>query len=364
MGFPRFVRLSVLVIALVTAAVGCSDAAEDSDQGAAADRGRIGLALPTTVSARWILDGENLEYEFDRMGYTTELQYADDDVAKQVSQVEAMIDSGARALVVGAVSATALTDVLAKAAAADIAVIAYDRLIRDTADVDYYATFDNTRVGVLQGTYLVNALGLKSGGGPFTIELFAGAADDNNSKLFFDGAMSVLQPYLTDGRLVVRSGQTSFEEVTTRRWSAAVAKTRLTRLLDEHYASARLNAILSPNDDLTRGLLEAVQAAGYRGSTLPKVTGQDAELASVRLIASGEQGSTVFKDTRELAKVAAQMAHAVLTDQKPEVNDTAQYHNGVKVVPTYLLQPVAVDKSNLQQVLVESGYYSAEQVAS
>ncbi|WP_345730734.1 sugar-binding protein, partial [Cryptosporangium minutisporangium] len=228
----------------------------------------------------------------------------------------------------------------------------------------YYATFDNTRVGVLQGTYLVNALGLKSGGGPFTIELFAGAADDNNSKLFFDGAMSVLQPYLTDGRLVVRSGQTSFEEVTTRRWSAAVAKTRLTRLLDEHYASARLNAILSPNDDLTRGLLEAVQAAGYRGSTLPKVTGQDAELASVRLIASGEQGSTVFKDTRELAKVAAQMAHAVLTDQKPEVNDTAQYHNGVKVVPTYLLQPVAVDKSNLQQVLVESGYYSAEQVAS
>ncbi|WP_345734069.1 substrate-binding domain-containing protein, partial [Cryptosporangium minutisporangium] len=142
MGFPRFVRLSVLVIALVTAAVGCSDAAEDSDQGAAADRGRIGLALPTTVSARWILDGENLEYEFDRMGYTTELQYADDDVAKQVSQVEAMIDSGARALVVGAVSATALTDVLAKAAAADIAVIAYDRLIRDTADVDYYATFD------------------------------------------------------------------------------------------------------------------------------------------------------------------------------------------------------------------------------
>ncbi|SHN47743.1 sugar-binding protein [Cryptosporangium aurantiacum] len=363
MRYPRFVRLSALIVAVVLVAVGCSDSSGDGDD-AATDKGRIGIALPTTVSARWLIDGDNLVYEFGKMGYTTDLEYADDDQAKQIAQLEAMISSGARALIVGAVSSTGLTAVLAKAAAAKMTVIAYDRLIRETADVDYYATFDNTRVGVLQGTYLAEALGLKAGGGPYTIELFAGSADDNNSQMFFDGAMSVLRPYISDGTLVVRSGQTSFEEVTTAGWSSAVARQRMTRILDEYYGSARLNAVLSPNDDLTRGILTAVKAAGYRGATLPKLTGQDAELESVRLIAAGEQGHTVFKDTRKLAQAASQMTDAALTGGEPQINDTAQFNNGVKVVPTYLLQPVSVDKSNYESVLVGSGYYSADQVGS
>ncbi|GAA3391610.1 multiple monosaccharide ABC transporter substrate-binding protein [Cryptosporangium minutisporangium] len=358
----RTVRLALALVGVLLVVAGCSGSASDSV--AAPDRGVIGLAMPTKESERWVGDGENMVRQFELLGYRTDLQYADDDVQKQIDQIDAMVERGSKALVIGAINGSALKDVLAKAASADIPVISYDRLIRDTPNIDYYATFDNYRVGVLQGTYLVNALGLKSGRGPFNLELFAGSADDNNATFFFNGAMSVLRPYISSGRLVVRSGQTAFAQVATQRWDAAVAKQRMTRILASSYGATRVNAVLSPYDGISRGILEALKAAGYSGSNLPVITGQDAELDSVKLLASGQQDQTVYKDTRELAKVAVQMTNSLLTGGTPEVNDTRQYNNGVKTVPTFLLQPVNVDKSNYQRILVEGGYYTADQLAA
>jgi len=367
MGWRRVVRASLLATTLLLAAVGCgAGGGDDNSSGGGTDRTAeagdlIGVSLPTTVSARWITDGENLGYQFERLGYTTDVQFAEDDPKRQIAQIQQMIDSGARALVISAVNSTALNDVLAKAAAAKIKVIAYDRLLLNTADVDYYATFDNRRVGVLQATYLVEQLGLDSGGGTANIELFAGSADDNNAKLFFDGSMSVLKPYIDSGRVVVRSGQTSFSQVVTKAWNGDLAARRMTDILEEHYdGSEKLDGVLAPYDGITRGVLRAVQTAGVE---MPVITGQDAEIDSVKLIAAGKQGQTVFKDTRKLAEVAAKMTNAALTGGKPEINDTSQYDNGVKVVPTFLLQPVTVVKSNYEDILVKSGYYSAAQLS-
>ena len=354
----RTLRCSVLVAVLALSAAGCGGGAVDS--AAAPDRGGIGIALPTTKSARWIADGDNLARQFTLLGYRPAVKYAEDDVKLQVSQLEEMVARGDKALVVGAIDGTALKDVLARAAAVKIPVIAYDRLIRDTGDLSYYATFDNFKVGVLQATSIVDGL---DGKGPFNLEVFAGSADDNNATFFFKGAMSVLGPQLDSGRLKVRSGETSFAEAATLRWDGAVAKKRMTRLLAGTYRSARVDAVLSPYDGLSRGILTALQDAGYGpAKALPVITGQDAELDSVKLIAGGQQSTTVYKDTRELAKVAVQMTNSLLTGGRPEVNDVKQYDNGVEVVPTFLLQPVSVDKSNYARVLVDSGYYTAAEI--
>lgn len=268
-------------------------------------------------------------------------------------------------LVIAPIDGSSLTDILQRAADAKIPVVSYDRLIRGSANVDYYATFDNFKVGVLQAQYIVDKLGVAQGKGPFNIELFAGSPDDNNATFFFKGAMSVLQPYLDSGKLVVRSGQTSFDQVATLRWDGGLAQSRMDNLLSRSYTSGRVDAVLSPYDGMSLGIISALKSAGYGtpANPLPIVTGQDAELASVKSIIAGEQTQTVFKDTRELAKAAVQMADSLLTGGKPEVNDTTTYDNGVKVVPSYLLQPVSVDKSNYQKVLVDSGYYTSAQLA-
>ncbi|MBO3742733.1 sugar-binding protein [Actinoplanes sp. NEAU-H7] len=322
--------------------------------------------MPTKTSERWIADGENMEKQFQLLGYRTDMQYADDDIQRQVDQIDAMVDAKVSALVIGAIDGTALKSVLAKAARADIPVIAYDRLIRDSGDIAYYATFDNFKVGVQQGNTIVEALKLRTAKGPFNIELFAGSPDDNNATFFFNGAMSVLKPYISAGKLVVRSGETKFERVGTLRWENAVAQKRMAALLKSDYGNARVDAVLAPNDGIARGILASLEEAGYgtKARPLPVLTGQDAELDSVKLIAEGRQTETVYKDTRELAKVAVQMTDAVLSDEKPMVNDTKQYHNGVEIVPTFLLQPVNVDKSNYERVLIEGGYYTAEQIAA
>jgi putative multiple sugar transport system substrate-binding protein len=360
----RWVACTAVAAVLITTS-GCDDGAETA-AAPATDRGTVGLAMPTKGSERWIGDGENMVRQFELLGYRTDMQYADDDVQKQIEQIDGMVEHGVRALVIGAIDGTALKGVLAKAAAADIPVIAYDRLIRDSGDVDYYATFDNYKVGVQQAGAIVDALKLKSGNGTYHLELFAGSPDDNNATFFFNGAMSVLKPYISSGRLKVLSGETKFAEVATMRWDAAVAQKRMERLLSSEYRQVRVDAILSPYDGISRGILTALEAAGYgsKSRKLPVITGQDAELDSVKLIVAGKQTETVYKDTRELAKVAVQMTNALLIDEKPMVNDTEQYHNGVEVVPTFLLQPVNVDRSNYERVLVDGGYYTAAQVAS
>ncbi len=351
--------LAVTGAMLVTAACG-----DNAGTGGGDDKGTIGIAMPTKSSERWVADGNNMVKAFQDMGYKTDLQYAENVVETQVSQIENMVTKGVKALVIAAIDNKSLSAVLQQAKDSKIPVIAYDRLIRETANVDYYATFDNFKVGVLQAGYIEEKLGLKDGKGPFNVELFAGSPDDNNTFFFFNGAMSVLQPYITSGKLVVKSGQTKVEQVATLRWDGATAQKRMDDLLSSNYSSANVDAVLSPYDGISIGILSALKAVGYGkgGKPLPIVTGQDAEVASVKSIIAGEQTQTVFKDTRELAKMAAKMTDAAISGQTPETNDTKTYDNGKKVVPSYLLVPVSVDKTNYQKILVDSGYYTAAQL--
>ncbi len=330
----------------------------------AADKGLIGISMPTKSSTRWISDGESMVKEFTAMGYTTDLQYAEDDIPNQLAQIENMVTKGAKVLIIAAIDGTTLSDVLKKAADAGIKVFAYDRLIRDSANVDYYATFDNFQVGVLQATSIVKALGVDAGKGPFNIELFGGSPDDNNAFFFYDGAMSVLQPLIDAKKLVVQSNQMGMKTVGTLRWDGAVAQARMDNLLSAFYSGKRVDAVLSPYDGLSRGIISSLKGVGYGTpeQPMPIVSGQDAELPSVKAIIAGEQHSTVFKDTRELAKVTATMVDAALAGKEVPINDTKTYNNGVKVVPSNLLIPVSVDKTNLKDVLVGSGYYTEDQI--
>ncbi|MFD8881143.1 multiple monosaccharide ABC transporter substrate-binding protein [Streptomyces erythrochromogenes] len=362
----RKLSAGLVAVGLTLSLAACGQSANGAGDGGAggdAKGGLIGIAMPTKSSERWINDGNNMVKEFQAKGYKTDLQYGDNVVENQVSQVENMITKGAKLLVIAAIDGSSLTNVLQKAADAHIPVVSYDRLIRGTKNVDYYATFDNYKVGVLQGSYIVDKLGLKDGKGPFNIELFAGSPDDNNATFFFNGAMSVLKPYVDDKKLIVQSGQTSFNQIATLRWDGGLAQSRMDNLLSKSYTAARVDAVLSPYDGISIGIISSLKGVGYgTGQSLPVVTGQDAELASVKSIIAGEQTQTVYKDTRQLAKTAVQMGDALLTGGKPEVNDTGQYDNGVKTVPAQLLQPVSVDKENYQKVLVDSGQYTADQL--
>ncbi|KRW95592.1 multiple monosaccharide ABC transporter substrate-binding protein [Paracoccus sp. MKU1] len=325
----------------------------------------VGISMPTKSSARWIADGENMVRQFEEAGYDTDLQYAEDDIPNQLAQVENMITKGVDVLVIAAIDGTTLSNALANAKAADIKVIAYDRLIRDTGDIDYYATFDNFKVGVEQANSLVAGLEERfPDDKPWNVELFGGSPDDNNAYFFYDGAMSVLQPLIEAGDIVIPSGQSGMQTVGTLRWDGAVAQARMDNLLSANYTDTDVHGVLSPYDGLSIGILSSLKGVGYGSGdqAMPIVTGQDAEVQSVKSILAGEQYSTVFKDTRELARVTVGMVDALLKGGEPEINDTETYDNGVKVVPSYLLEPVGVDGSNWEQVLVESRYYSADQI--
>src|SRR5438552_5745731 len=329
----------------------------------AQDRATIGIAMPTKSSARWIDDGNNRGKVLKEHDYGTDRQYAEDDIPSQRTQVENMVNKGAKVLVIAAIDGTTLSDVLKQAKAKGITVIAYDRLIRDTPSVDYYATFDNFQVGVLQAQSIEQGLGLKDGKGPFNIELFGGSPDDNNAYFFYNGSMSVLQPYIDSGKLVVASGQTGMDKVSTLRWDGATAQARMDNLLSAFYTTKRVDAVLSPYDGLSIGILSSLKGVGYGSGNMPMpiVSGQDAEVPSIKSMLRGEQYSTIFKDTRDLAKVTADMVDAALNNKQVPVNDTTTYKNGVKVVPSYLLKPVVVDKSNWEKVLIDSGYYKRSQ---
>ncbi|SDM45847.1 multiple monosaccharide-binding protein [Methylobacterium phyllostachyos] len=324
----------------------------------------IGVAMPTKSSQRWIDDGNNIVKLLQAKGYKPDLQYADDDIPTQLAQIENMLTKGVKVLVVASIDGTTLGDVLSKAAERDVKVIAYDRLIKGTPNVDYYATFDNYKVGVQQATSIVDALGLKDGKGPFNIELFGGSPDDNNAYFFYDGAMSVLKPYIDAKKLVVRSGQFGMDKVSTLRWDPATAQARMDNLLSAYYGNAHLDAVLSPYDGISTAIISSVKSVGYGSGNLklPVISGQDAELQSVKSIIAGEQTATIFKDTRELAKVTVAMIDAIESGKQPEVNDTKTYNNGKKVVPSYLLSPVIVTKDNWKPVLVDSGYYTLDQL--
>ncbi|MGY4625772.1 multiple monosaccharide ABC transporter substrate-binding protein [Bradyrhizobium sp. USDA 4486] len=329
----------------------------------AQEKATVGIAMPTKSSARWIDDGNNMVKVLKERGYNTDLQYAEDDIPNQLSQVENMVTKGAKALVIAAIDGTTLSDVLKQAKAKGITVIAYDRLIRGTPNVDYYATFDNFQVGVLQAESIVQGLGLKDGKGPFNIELFGGSPDDNNAYFFYNGAMSVLKPYIDSGKLVVVSGQMGMDKVATLRWDGATAQARMDNLLSAYYGNKKINAVLSPYDGLSIGIISSLKGVGYGSADqpMPIISGQDAEVPSIKAMLRGDQYSTIFKDTRDLAKVTADMVDAALAGKQVTVNDTKTYENGVKTVPSYLLKPVVVYKDNWEKVLVDSGYYKKSQ---
>ncbi len=334
-------------------------------QAYAEGKGLVGISMPTKSSARWIADGDNMVKQFTEAGYETDLQYAEDDIPNQLAQIENMITKGVDVLVIAAIDGTTLSNALENAAAADIKVVAYDRLIRDSGNVDYYATFDNFKVGVQQATTIVN--GMKErfpDQKPWNVELFGGSPDDNNAFFFYDGAMSVLQPMIDSGEIVIGSGQTGMDKVGTLRWDGAVAQARMDNLLSANYTDKSVHGVLSPYDGLSIGILSSLKGVGYGSGDMkmPIVSGQDAEVQSVKSILAGEQYSTIFKDTRALAGVTVKMVDALLAGGTPEINDTKTYNNGVKVIPAYLLEPLPVDASNWEELLLGSGYYTADQV--
>ncbi|WP_096187242.1 multiple monosaccharide ABC transporter substrate-binding protein [Evansella halocellulosilytica] len=356
--------LFVLVVAFMISTIAAcgNDEATGGGDGSEGNGYKVGLALPTQSSERWVRDGDNMKQEFENLGYEVDMQYAEDVVETQISQIENMITQGVDILVIASIDGEALTSVLEMAEASDVPVVAYDRLIMNSEHVSYYATFDNFEVGVLQGQYIEEQLGLDEGEGPFNIELFAGSPDDNNAYFFWDGAMSVLEPYMEEGQLVVKSGQTDFEQGATLRWDGSLAQERMDNILSAHYSDEDVDAVYSPFDGISRGIISSLNSVGYGSDNkpMPLITGQDAELSSIKYIISGEQTQTIFKDTRELAKQSVNMADAILQDGEPEINDTETYDNGVKVVPSYLLSPVSVDIDNYEEVLIDSGYYTEE----
>jgi putative multiple sugar transport system substrate-binding protein len=325
-------------------------------------KGLIGISMPTKSSTRWISDGESMVKEFTALGYDTDLQYGEDDIPNQLAQIENMVTKGAKVLIIAAIDGSTLSDILKKAHEAGAKVFAYDRLITKTGDVDYYTTFDNFGVGVLQATSLVKGLKERFPGvKPWNVELFGGSPDDTNAFYFYDGGMSVLQPLIDSGEVVIVSGQMGMDKVGTLRWDGAVAQARMDNLLSANYTDKKVHGVLAPYDGLSRGIISSLKGVGYApGPEMPIVTGQDAEVASVKGMLAGEQYSTVFKDTRELAKVTAKMVDAVLQGKEPEINDTKTYNNEVKVVPSYLLTPHDVGMAEIEPLLVGSGYIKAE----
>jgi putative multiple sugar transport system substrate-binding protein len=374
MKFTRFAAVGG-ALALTAALSACGSSTKTVDEKVESGSGAgalVGVTMPTKSSERWIHDGDNIKAALEKQGYQVDLQYAENDIPTQANQIENQITKNAKVLIVASIDGKALTTQMQQAADKKIPVISYDRLILNSPNVDYYATFDNFKVGVEQATSLLTGLGLKKADGsegdakgPFNIELFAGSSDDNNATFFFNGAMSILQPYLDKGTLVVKSGQKDFATVAILRWDPATAQRRMEDVITSSYGGGALvHGVLSPYDGLSIGILSALKSNGYGTGTQPYpiVTGQDAEVASVKSIVAGEQYSTIYKDTRQLADVAVKMADAILKGAKPEINNPSDYNNGQKVVPTFTLPVVTVDKANYQKVLIDSGYYSADQI--
>ena len=354
---------------------GSTDTSSSGDT-AAMEGGLIGVAMPTQTSERWIADGDAVKSGLEAAGYEVDLQFANDDIPTQQQQIDQMITKGAELLIVAAIDGTALSGQLQSAADEGIKVISYDRLIRDTENVDFYVTFDNEKVGVQQATSLLVGMGFLNEDGseaaeaptdPMNVELFAGSLDDNNAHFFWKGAIATLQPYIDGGQLVVKSEQTTIEQAATLRWQQETAQKRMEDLLTVAYNDGSLvQGVLSPYDGISRGIITALQNAGYGTDEkpMPPVTGQDAEIASVKLIDDGTQFATIFKDTRKLAEQSVVAAQSFLSGDAPEANDVETYDNGKKIVPSYLLSSDIVYKDTITSLLVDSDYWTADEVAS
>ena len=370
--------LSVLLTGALAASmfVGCGTSTETTDTGAAGgdtatettdDGGstaatgtKVGVAMPTKDLQRWNQDGANMQSELEAAGYEVDLQYASNDVQTQVSQIENMINSGCNVLVVAAIEGSSLGEAMDMAAENNIPVIAYDRLIMNSDAVSYYATFDNYKVGQVQGQYIIDQLDLENTSETFTMEITAGDPGDNNAGFFYDGAMDLLKPYIEAGTLVVKSGQVDFAEVATPAWATETAQSRMETILSSNYANEDLDVCLCSNDSTALGVENAL-AANYKGE-YPIITGQDCDIENTKNMIAGKQSMSVFKDTRTLASQVVKMVGQILSGSEVDVNDTETYDNGTGVIPSYLCEPVFADKDNYKELLIDSGYYTEDQL--
>ena len=339
-------------------------AAEEEAAPAAESNGtKVGVSMPTKDLQRWNQDGANMQAELEAAGYEVDLQYAGNDESQQLAQIENMISGEVDVLVIAAIEASSLGEALDMAKAANIPVIAYDRLLMNSDAVSYYATFDNYKVGVTQGQYIVDTLDLDNAEGPFNLEITAGDPGDNNAPFFYNGAMDTLKPYIESGKLVVQSGQTAFEEVGTPKWATETAQSRAENILSTHYAKGSGNNVdvwLCSNDSTALGVTNAL-AANYDGE-YPIITGQDCDIANTKNMIAGKQSMSVFKDTRTLASQVVKMVGQILNGEEVEVNDTTTYDNGTGVIPSFLCEPVFADANNYKELLIDSGYYTEDQL--
>ena len=326
-----------------------------------ADGEKIGVSMPTKDLQRWNQDGDNMKAELEAAGFTVDLQYASNDVQTQLSQIENMIGDGAQVLVIAAIEGSSLGEALDMAKENEIPVIAYDRLLMESDAVSYYATFDNYKVGTVQGQYIVDALDLENAEGPFNLECTAGDPGDNNAGFFYSGAMDVLQPYIDAGKLVVKSGQVAFEDVATPTWATEVAQTRAENILSSNYADGtNVDVWLCSNDSTALGVENAL-AANYTG-TYPIITGQDCDIENTKNMIAGKQSMSVFKDTRTLASQVVKMVGQIIAGEEVDVNDTETYDNGTGIIPSFLCEPVFADANNYKELLIDSGYYTEDQL--
>lgn len=362
--------MAVGALAVSLAACSSTRSGDDASGGAAASTEcNVGIAMPTRSLERWINDGEQLQAKLKDAGCTVDLQYADNKTDQQISQIQNQISGGAKILVIAAIDGSTLGPVLEEAKAQNATVIAYDRLINGSENVDYYATFDNYKVGTLQGQFIEQQLGLKDGKGPFNLEPFAGSPDDNNAKFFFAGAWDVLKPYVDKGQLVVPSGKApanddAWASIGIQGWASDKAQAEMDNRLSSFYGDGKkVNVVLSPNDSLAIGIEASLKSAGYTpGADYPIITGQDADKANVKAILDGAQAMTVWKDTRALGDRVFTMIQEIKDGKEVEVNDTKTYDNGKKVVPSYLLTPEVVVKDDVQTKLIDSGFLKASDV--
>ena len=323
---------------------------------------KVGVSMPTQSLQRWNQDGSNMKEQLEAAGYKVDLQYAgDNDIPTQISQIENMVTGGCKVVVIAAIDGNALTDCLENAKAAGVTVIAYDRLIMNTDAVSYYATFDNWKVGTIQGEYIEQALNLKTAAGPFYMEFFTGDPGDNNINFFFDGAMSILTPYINSGKIICLSGQTAKAQAATPGWATDKAQERMENIITSiGYApdGQKLDAVLCSNDSTAQGVINALKEVGYTAANMPVVTGQDCDKPNVKLMIAGEQSMSIFKDTRTLASKVVEMVDAILKGSAAPVNDRKTYDNGTGIIPSYLCDPVFGTVDNYKELLIDSGYYT------
>lgn len=338
-----------------------TDTADTADTSSSGGGGLIGVAMPTKDLQRWNQDGTNMKAELEAAGYEVDLQYASNDTATQLSQVQNMVANGCKLLVIASIDGDSLGTALDEAKAAGIPVIAYDRLLMNSDAVSYYATFDNYMVGQKQGQYIVETLDLENATGPFNMEIFTGDPGDNNANYFYGGAMDVLKPYIDAGKIVIPSGQQDFATVATANWATDAAQARMENIISSYYADGtKLDVVLCSNDSTALGVETALEA-GYKGDW-PIITGQDCDVANVKNMIAGKQSMSIFKDTRTLASQVVKMVDAIMQGGEAPVNDTETYDNGVIVVPSYLCEPVYADVNNYKELLIDSGYYTEDQL--